>query len=111
MRRVPPSGSGKPPPRCGHWVTCAGRVRRSTAWPRRCTTRVAWWERLLIAPNYVNYHLEHHLSAAVPCYRLKPLHKLLTEKGFFDGFDCLSHGYVDVVKRAMRTDKVELAPA
>lgn len=76
-----------------------------------CTTRVSWWERLLIAPNYVNYHLEHHLSAAVPCYRLRPLHKLLTEKGFFDDFDCLSHGYIDVVKRAMRTGKAELAPA
>ena len=38
-------------------------------------------------------------------------HKLLTEKGFFDDFDCLSHGYIDVVKRAMRTNKAELAPA
>ena len=28
-----------------------------------------------------------------------------------DNFDCLSHGYVDVVKRAMRTNKAELAPA
>ena len=25
------------------------------------TTRVRWWERFLLAPNFVNYHLEHHL--------------------------------------------------
>lgn len=76
-----------------------------------CTTLVSWWERLLIAPNFVNYHLEHHLSAAVPCYRLKGLHRLLDEKGFFDGFDCLSHGYFDVVTKAMRKQDPELAPA
>ena len=68
-----------------------------------CTTLVSWWERLLVAPNYVNYHLEHHLSAAVPCYRLRPLHRLLEEKGFFDGFDCLSNGYLDVIAKATRT--------
>ncbi len=65
-----------------------------------CTTRVSWWERLLVAPNYVNYHLEHHLSAAVPCYRLPALHRLLTERGFFQAHDCLSDGYIDVLKRA-----------
>lgn len=68
-----------------------------------CTTEVAWWERLLVAPNYVNYHLEHHLSAAVPCYRLAALHALLREKGFFDGFDCISRGYRDVLAKAVRS--------
>lgn len=67
-----------------------------------CTTEVAWWERLFIAPNYVNYHLEHHLSAAVPCYRLAALHALLVEKGFFEGFDCISRGYRDVLAKAVR---------
>lgn len=65
-----------------------------------CTTVVTWWERLLFAPNYVNYHLEHHLNAAVPCYRLPKLHNLLKEKGFFDGFDCLSEGYRGVITKA-----------
>lgn len=69
-----------------------------------CTTRVAWWERLLVAPNYVNYHLEHHLSAAVPCYRLASLHELLSAKGFFAGRRCLSNGYLDVLARAVRPD-------
>ncbi len=35
-----------------------------------CTTLVSWWERLLVAPNRVNFHLEHHLLAGVPLYRL-----------------------------------------
>jgi fatty acid desaturase len=66
-----------------------------------CTTVVSWWERLLVAPNYVNFHLEHHLSAAVPCYRLAPLHKLLISRGFFDDYPCLSAGYRDVLARAV----------
>ena len=65
-----------------------------------CTTVVAWWERLFVAPNYVNFHLEHHLSAAVPCYRLPALHKVLAERGFFGQLDCLSFGYGDVLRKA-----------
>lgn len=65
-----------------------------------CTTVVSWWERVLIAPNYVNYHLEHHLNAAVPCYRLPALHKLLASKGFFNDFNCLSYGYRSVIRKA-----------
>jgi len=41
-------------------------------------------ERLLIAPHGVSYHLEHHLNASVPIYRLEKLHKLLKKKGFYD---------------------------
>lgn len=64
------------------------------------TTIARWWERLFIAPNHVNFHVEHHLAAGVPSYRLPAMHRLLRERGFFDGFDCVSHGYVDVVRRA-----------
>ncbi len=76
-----------------------------------CTTLVSWWERLLVAPNYVNYHLEHHLSAAVPCYRLPALHRLLDEKGFFADYHCLSNGYRDVLARATRPVEPEPATA
>lgn len=37
--------------------------------------------RLFVAPYWVNYHLEHHLVMHVPCWRLKRMHELLTEKG------------------------------
>ena len=67
-----------------------------------CTTRVRWWERLLIAPNYVNFHLEHHLTAGVPCYRLAHFHKLLSDQNYFDDKACLSNGYAEVLRKATR---------
>ncbi len=36
-----------------------------------------WWERLLIAPCHVNFHLDHHLFPSVPWYNLPRLHRLL----------------------------------
>jgi fatty acid desaturase len=66
------------------------------------TTLVSWWERLLLAPNYVNYHVEHHQFASVPCYRLPKLHQKLKQGGYFDGYDCIATGYRDVLKRAVR---------
>ena len=41
------------------------------------TTKAGFLERLLIAPYYVNYHLEHHLLFYVPCYNLPRLHQIL----------------------------------
>ena len=66
------------------------------------TTLLAPWERLFIGANYVNYHLEHHLSAAVPCYRLAALHKFLSARGFFENHACLSSGYADVLRKAVK---------
>jgi fatty acid desaturase len=37
--------------------------------------------RLTVAPLQVHYHQEHHLMAAVPCYRLGRLHRLLRARG------------------------------
>ncbi len=73
------------------------------------TTVLSWWERLFVGPNYVNFHLEHHLSAAVPCYRLAPLHKLLASRGFFDAHNCLSYGYGEVLKKAVKRDPLPAA--
>ena len=66
------------------------------------TTLVHWWERLFIAPNHVNWHLEHHTAGGVPPYRLAHMHALLRARGFYDGFDVISNGYVEVVRRATR---------
>jgi len=54
--------------------------------PRRHTrtTIASWWERLFVAPNFVNFHLEHHLAAAVPCYRLRDFHALLQKRHVYD---------------------------
>ena len=47
------------------------------------TTIPRWWEKLLFAPNQVNYHMEHHFMASVPCYRLRELHQLLVSRGAY----------------------------
>jgi fatty acid desaturase len=70
--------------------------------PRRNTrtTIPRWWERLVFAPNYVNYHLEHHFMAAVPCYRLKALHELLKQRGAYEETP-IFQGYGAVLRHAI----------
>ncbi len=72
------------------------------------TTVAPFWQRFFIAPNDVNYHLEHHYLAAVPPYNLKRLHTLLASRGFYEGFECISYGYGDVLKRAVKRDAPEV---
>jgi fatty acid desaturase len=63
------------------------------------TTIAAWWERLLIAPNRVNYHLEHHLLMTVPLFHLPRFHRLLRGRGALEGA-LVEHGYADLLRRA-----------
>ncbi len=63
------------------------------------TTLVSWWERLLLAPNRVNYHLEHHLLMTVPHYHLPRMHRLLRERGALDGA-LVTRGYGTVLRQA-----------
>ena len=44
------------------------------------TTRAGWLARMTVAPVHVNYHLEHHVMASVPYYRLPQMHRWLREK-------------------------------
>ncbi len=63
------------------------------------TTLARWWERLILAPNRVNYHLEHHLLMTVPYYRLPRMHRLLRERGLLDGA-LVARGYPSVLRAA-----------
>ncbi len=45
------------------------------------TTQANPLERLLLAPYWVNYHLEHHLFMFVPCWRLPAAHQALLAAG------------------------------
>lgn len=63
------------------------------------TTIAAWWERLLVAPNRVNFHLEHHLLMTVPHYNLPRLHALLRERGVLDR-SWVARGYLGVLREA-----------
>lgn len=67
---------------------------------RNTRTVVArWWERLLVAPNRLNYHLEHHLLMTVPHYHLPRLHRLLAERGVLDRA-CVERSYWRILQRA-----------
>lgn len=48
------------------------------------TVEAPWWQRMVFAPNGVNYHLEHHFMASVPCYRLAALRAHLKRRGVLD---------------------------
>jgi fatty acid desaturase len=63
------------------------------------TTVARWWERVLVAPNQVNYHLEHHLLMTVPHYNLPRMHRLLRERGVL-GQACVTVGYPAVLRLA-----------
>ncbi len=71
----------------------------------RLTTRTTLakpWERLLFAPNFVNYHCEHHLLPTVPSYNLPAMHKLLRSRGFYkdNGAALVEGGYPEVIRMA-----------
>jgi len=73
------------------------------------TTIASGWERLLLAPNRVNFHLEHHLLMTVPLYKLPRMHRMLVERGLFDRA-LLTHGYADVLRRAASKPESDTAP-
>lgn len=53
--------------------------------------------RLTVAPNHVNYHVEHHWLPSVPPYRLSAFHNDLKHKGLLDTSN-LEYGYSDVIR-------------
>lgn len=59
------------------------------------------WERMIFTPNWVNYHLEHHFMASVPCYRLKALHQLLKARGAYEDTQ-IFYGYASVMRHAVK---------
>lgn len=63
------------------------------------TTKAGAVARALLAPYFVNYHLEHHLFPFVPCYRLPTAHKLLKIKGFAPKCE-FQPGYAAVIRIA-----------
>jgi fatty acid desaturase len=66
---------------------------------RTRTAIPSWWERLLIAPNCVNYHMEHHLLITVPHYNLRAMHERLAGLGLVAP-GCVDRGYATILRRA-----------
>lgn len=63
------------------------------------TTFASPLERLLIAPYWVNFHLEHHLFMFVPCWRLPQAHRALLAAGRRPQME-LQPGYRAVLRAA-----------
>jgi len=59
--------------------------------------------RMVLAPYWVNYHLEHHLFVYTPCWKLPAAHKILIEQGFGPRME-LSQGYLPVLRKATAKD-------
>jgi fatty acid desaturase len=55
--------------------------------------------RLLLAPYWVNYHLEHHLLLSLPCWKLPAAHKLLLSKGLRGQME-VRDSYTEVLRMA-----------
>ena len=66
-------------------------------WTNTRTVTARWWERLTVAPNYVNFHFEHHLAPTVPSYNLPSLHRWLKDQGILDRAQVV-HGYPQVIR-------------
>jgi fatty acid desaturase len=68
----------------------------------------SWLSRLMICPHHVNYHLEHHLLPSVPKYNLALMHRLLKDKGYYDGV-YFPRGYVELLRHVSFKDDETLA--
>lgn len=88
------------------WQQCALRIRNiaehaavpdpSDPLRNARSVRANVLERALLAPYWVNYHLEHHLLMWVPCYRLPKLHAMLIANGLGPRM-AQSRGYREVL--------------
>jgi fatty acid desaturase len=65
------------------------------------TTLVRWWEKLFVAPFHLNYHLEHHFHADVPCYNLPAFHRFLESKRIYEETD-FPNGYRELFSKTLR---------
>jgi len=63
------------------------------------TTHAGPFMRLLLAPYWVNYHLEHHLFLFVPCWKLQAAHRMLIERGLGARME-FRRGYAEVLRMA-----------
>ncbi|MCG8315064.1 MAG: fatty acid desaturase family protein [Pseudomonadales bacterium] len=69
------------------------------------TTYTNLFTRLLIAPNFVNYHLEHHILASVPAYNLKRFHFLMKQRGAYDDTP-IAEGYWEIIRQVTQPSRV-----
>lgn len=55
--------------------------------------------RAVLAPYYVNYHVEHHMIMYIPCYNLPRMHELLRQNGWHEQME-IQPDYLTVLRMA-----------
>lgn len=63
------------------------------------TVTPRWWERLVIAPANVGYHIEHHLFPSVPYYNLPKVREWVA---LHDQSIDVTHGYNGALRELVR---------
>lgn len=58
-----------------------------------------WWEKFLLAPHNVHYHVDHHLYPSVPYYNLPRLHALLLAQPEYVARAHITDGYCTGLRR------------
>lgn len=99
------------------WMQLANHVRtiaehlaiegREGMYAKTRTTLATWFERAFIAPNNINYHVEHHLYPSVPFHRLPELHRRLMALPDYRRSVHVTHGYWSVLRECVRVKNVE----
>ena len=59
----------------------------------------SWWEKFLLAPHNVHYHVDHHLYPSVPYYNLPRLHALLLAEPDYIARAHITDGYCHGLRR------------
>ena len=71
------------------------------------TVYSSFLSRIMFCPHQVNYHLEHHLLPTVPKYNLSLMHRLLRDKGYYEGV-YFPKGYVELLMYVTFKDDEQL---
>ena len=66
------------------------------------TTKANIIARILVAPYWVNYHVEHHAYMYVPCWQLKGLHTAMLRNGHEKNME-IKKSYFDVLRTVVST--------
>ena len=77
-----------------HACTETGSEKSQDMFLNTRTTRAGLLARATVAPLNVNYHIEHHVMASVPYFRLPMMHRMLRERGAAQA----PPGYLDVLR-------------
>jgi fatty acid desaturase len=64
------------------------------------TVDAPWWQRMIFAPCGVNFHMEHHFMASVPCYKLRELREHLRSRHALDNVQEF-HGYGQLLRHVV----------